>query len=387
MSQFDTTNAIINFDRGIGSGSESGSGGGNVGPTGPTGAGASSIVITAGNSNITVTGTSNVQISGTLTTLTNTVNGNNQLIHTLKGGIKGGLSNYVITGTNIFNIAKTDSTELFTVDANANVQIGPTGSTGIINMNSADMNLNGTNLFFGGSASVVANSPSIIMNSGAGSFSAGDTSELANGTILILNDATRTIKAIASDGMDLETRKGYFNAGDTTNVGNKTQINLLDAGGITGGVGYINLNTNTGKVGLGDINSINTGYQFEANAGSRYLTSNGGRMANHSEYTSPNTKIEIYDNFITTDVPVDLQRVEVYTNPLLTSLRTGPGWFCYIQNISGGSITISSLDSTNFVSSGVGFFTHFALNAYTTARFTLTYWTTNGSYYWSVLVG
>ena len=250
-------------------------------------------------------------------------------------------------------------------------------------MNSVDMNLNGTNLFFGGTGSVVANSPSIIMNSGTGSFSAGDTSELTNGTTLILNDTNSTIKAIASVGMDLETRKGYFNAGDTTNVGNKTQINLLDAFGV--GVGYINLNTNTGKVGLGDTNSINTGYQFEANAGSRYLTSNGGRMANHTEITSPNTKIEIYDNFITTEVPVDLQRVEVYTNPLL--VPTGPGWFCYIQNISGGSITISSLDSTNFVSSGVGFVTPFVLNAYTTARFTLTYWTTNGSYYWSVLVG
>jgi hypothetical protein len=175
---------------------------------------------------------------------------------------------------------------------------------------------------------------------------------------------------------EVPPNSGYFNAGDTFNTGNKTQINLLDSGS-----GFIALNTNTGRAILGDFNGINNGYLFEANAGERFFTSNGGQASRCDEITTALTQIEMFNNFITSNVDVELKAPASYLNGL--NGPNGEGWFCYIQNISSGNITISSAVGTDFVFGAL--LASFVIGPYTTRRFTLTYWTNDGVYYWSVL--
>ena len=107
-------------------------------------------------------------------------------------------------------------------------------------------------------------------------------------------------------------------------------------------------------------------------------------MANYTEITVPATFIEVFDNFVSTDVNCRFRATATYTNPLTTA-SGGAGWFCYIQNMdSGGPVSISAVDGTEFLVNGTLIAT-LGLPAYTTARFTLTYWTALGQYYWSVL--
>jgi hypothetical protein len=107
-------------------------------------------------------------------------------------------------------------------------------------------------------------------------------------------------------------------------------------------------------------------------------------MGAHIENTIVGKKIDIFDNFITTDVDMVFQSVGQYPNPLNA---VGAGWFCYIQNIGAGTIDIVSADGTFFVGGGSALPPPYVLNPYTTARFTLTYYTASSSYFWSVLVG
>jgi hypothetical protein len=245
----------------------------------------------------------------------------------------------------------------------ANVQVS--NSSGAIGL------LDTHNLNFLGSTTTtnISNSNNQTMDiTGSGELNLTSTTSNIN-----LNSAGY-ISATAPIGIDLNCQGGYFNAGDTFNTGNKTQINLLDSGS-----GFIALNTNTGRAILGDFNGVNNGYLFEANAGERFFTSNGGQASRCDEITIAGTRIEKYMNFVSTDVDVNLRPPIDYGNALAFN---GEGWHCYIQNIGGNFINVNSLDRTEFVFGALS--PTFVMNPYSTHRFTLTYWSPAGKYYWSV---
>ena len=170
---------------------------------------------------------------------------------------------------------------------------------------------------------------------------------------------------------------------DQLTISSSAGIDLTSTGNINSDSGAnINLHTTLGQIRIGDVNGLGSLYVFRVDSGLRYLTSNGGRMANHTEITTPGTKVDIWENFITIDVDVVLQPYTAYVNPLNVN---DAGWFCYIQNIHTASVTISSADSIQFVGDGSIISSPYTLNPHTTARFTLTFY--GGSHYWSVLVG
>jgi hypothetical protein len=137
------------------------------------------------------------------------------------------------------------------------------------------------------------------------------------------------------------------------------------------------------SIQLGDNVLSGTGYRFVLDVSKQYLTSNGGRMAGCIEITdTTGTDIQPYWNFISTDRNCDLQVPSVYTNPL--ALPNGEGWFCYILNYNGSTISVSSRGE-KFMTPGFVSSSPIGLPAYTTARFTLTY--IQGEYIWSVMIG
>ena len=191
-------------------------------------------------------------------------------------------------------------------------------------------------------------------------------------TLNIYGDC-QTIALSAGDAGGIAFDGSLIRLGDNNDGVNGTKIIIDDTG--------VDIKINcVAKTSIGD--GINggalTGYTFliDADTGGQYFTSNGGQASKCDEITALSVQIEKKMNFITTDVDVELKKSNEYLNEL--GGGNGEGWFCYIQNIS-----ITSAASEDFVNNTIT--PTYTLSKYSTRRFTLTYWTTNGKYYWSVL--
>jgi hypothetical protein len=287
------------------------------------------------------------------------------------------LDTLTINKSNITHSNATTPLVVSSTDNDINITCTTTTGAGAINLKAGDNN-SGTNV--------------ITLNAPYGNIDLTSGNEInldnSSGSAPINIDTANTLNVTCGGGVVMTTGTGIsldsgvqnFFAGDTTAIGNGTTFEIVDEFGV--GNGFIALNTKGGVITLGDTVGANTQYEFIVDAGLRYLTSNGGRMGAHIENTSVGKKIDIFDNFITTDVDMVFQPVGQYPNPLNA---VGAGWFCYIQNIGGSSINIDSADGTFFVGGGSALPTPYVLNPYTTARFTLTYYTVSSSYFWSVL--
>jgi hypothetical protein len=153
---------------------------------------------------------------------------------------------------------------------------------------------------------------------------------------------------------------------------------------LTATAGGINLTSPT-LVKSGDTTAATTGYLFVAEVSEQYSTSNGGRAARCDDANTIGTTIFKYCNYFSTEGDCKLLKASEYANSLQLSHKDG--WFCYIQNYGGSSITVTANDGTLFYGNGHGGQSSYAMPAYTTARFTLTYISILSSYIWSVLQG
>jgi hypothetical protein len=147
--------------------------------------------------------------------------------------------------------------------------------------------------------------------------------------------------------------------------------------------GDINLTSPT-LVKSGDTTAATTGYLFVAEVSEQYSTSNGGRAARCDDANTIGTTILKKCNYFSTDADCTLLKYAEYANYLQPNKD---GWFCYIQNYSGSIINVTTDDGTPFYGNGAGNQSSYAIPAYTTARFTLTYISNIGTNIWSVLQG
>jgi hypothetical protein len=257
------------------------------------------------------------------------------------------------TTSNDIDLVSGVNLNLTSVDGSIDLTCQTTSGTGAINLTAGGHN-DGSNV--------------ITLNAPYGKI------DITSGVEINL-DSSGSIIGSAVTGMDFDTGNGYFNAGDTFGGNNKTTINIVDS------ISQINLQCPAGTVQIGDVNTDVSGNQFIVNSAEQYFTSNGGQASRCDEITTALTQIEMFNNFITSNVDVELKAPASYLNGL--NGPNGEGWFCYIQNISSGNITISSAVGTDFVFGAL--LASFVIGPYTTRRFTLTYWTNDGVYYWSVL--
>ena len=203
---------------------------------------------------------------------------------------------------------------------------------------------------------------------------AGDNVNINPGVNCIINTNSG-----GGNGIYLNSTDGLVNMGDYQQNFNKTYYSLDDASK------QIITNTPDGLIWSGDVNAIGSGSTIQFNVAHRFQSVFAGRMSNTEEINiTVGNHAEPHSNYFISDTDVRFYPRIDYFNPLTPN---GDGWFCYITNITGGTINLTADDGLPFISRSIGGFnTTGGVDKNTTARISLCFHTTTG-YFWSILLG
>ena len=203
---------------------------------------------------------------------------------------------------------------------------------------------------------------------------AGDNVNINPGVNCIINTNSG-----GGNGIYLNSTDGLVNMGDYQQNFNRTYYSLDDT------TKQVITNTPDGLIWSGDVNAVGSTATVQLNVAHRFQSVFAGRMSNTEEINiTVGNHAEAYSNYFVTDTDVRFYPRTDYENPLTPN---GDGWFCYITNITGGTINLTADDGLPFLSRSIGGFnTTGDVGKNETARVSLCYHTTTG-YFWALFQG